>query len=240
MNNKPKNNLCPSCGQHNFPDPGDGINICPHCGWTHDMISENKPSVACGPNDLSLEEHKFRYQYYVRRNHSYHWKKDGFPETEQIIPMDCPVCGKYRFSPLSWFEKLCGDEPFNIYCTECGWHYDDRQHKEHSLGNGNNLLSLDMYKADYIGKIEKNPNYRFVDEQSEGYIAEPHECPVCGKYQFKDHSCFDICPYCGWEDDGTDKDDSIQGANDLCFKDYQERYRHKLIENPKYTWKKNE
>ena len=28
-----------------------------------------------------------------------------------------------------------------------------------------------------------------------------HNCPICGKYSFVQDNSFDICKYCGWEDD---------------------------------------
>ena len=32
-------------------------------------------------------------------------------------------------------------------------------------------------------------------------------CPVCGEYEFEDVLCHDICPVCGWEDDGMEVDE---------------------------------
>ena len=29
------------------------------------------------------------------------------------------------------------------------------------------------------------------------------KCPVCGKYEFPEENSFDICPICGWENDGV-------------------------------------
>ena len=33
-----------------------------------------------------------------------------------------------------------------------------------------------------------------------------HMCPVCGKYRFTGYGSFDICKFCGWEDDGMEVD----------------------------------
>jgi len=43
------------------------------------------------------------------------------------------------------------------------------------------------------------------------------ECPVCGKYNFAEENSFDICPICGWENDGVQADDHnyAGGANPL-------------------------
>ena len=71
------------------------------------------------------------------------------------------------------------------------------------------------------------------------YVPTPHRCPVCGKYEFADKCCYDICPHCGWEDDGTDDDTPILGANDLRFSDYKKRYERYIQENPAYRWDKN-
>ena len=51
-------------------------------------------------------------------------------------------------------------------------------------------------------------------------------CPVCGKHQFEEDDNFEICPVCGWEDDGIQRDDPDYdgGANDLSLNQYREKY----------------
>ena len=43
------------------------------------------------------------------------------------------------------------------------------------------------------------------------------KCAVCGKHEFPEMDSFDICPLCGWEDDGVQNDDHnyAGGANSL-------------------------
>jgi len=47
------------------------------------------------------------------------------------------------------------------------------------------------------------------------------KCPVCGKYDFAAENSFDICPICGWENDGVQADDHSYagGANLLSVKE---------------------
>ena len=41
-------------------------------------------------------------------------------------------------------------------------------------------------------------------------------CPVCRKYTFEEYADYDICPTCGWENDGVQFDDHnyAGGANE--------------------------
>ena len=231
--------LCPICGKHRFPDKGDEYNICPHCGWVHDAISEEDPHKAWGPNSLSMDDHKIRYLHYVELNPDYHFKRDGYPDIPQVEPIDCPVCGKFQFAPLTWDDIYCGMTPSDSYCTLCGWHYDPSQHIDPDKKEGANALSLNEYKKWYEDKLKENPDYDYFEEMTNNYVPTPHKCPVCGKYEFADDCCFDICPYCGWEDDGTEDDTTILGANDLRFSEYKERYKRYIQNNPQYKWNKD-
>ena len=232
--------VCPVCGKHQFPIWEDnGTCVCPCCGWAHDAQSEENALEVCGPNDLSLENSRLRYQYYVERNPSYHWARDGYPAIEQIEPMICPVCGKFKFEKLTWDDLYCGVTPSDVWCRDCGWHYDLKQSESPELQEGANALSLNAYKLWYAAKIEENPQYSFFEETTSDYSPEPHECPVCGKYTFEDTCSSDICPFCGWEDDGTEDDTEILGANDLRFSLYKERYHRYIAHNPEYRWNKN-
>ena len=54
-------------------------------------------------------------------------------------------------------------------------------------------------------------------------IGVKRVCPVCGKYTFIEDDNFEICPVCGWEDDGIQRDDPdyAGGANHLSLNQYK-------------------
>ena len=84
--------------------------------------------------------------------------------------------------------------------------------------------------------MKENPNFDY----SEANLPDPtpHMCPICGKYEFPDSLSSDICPYCGWEDDGTTEEDPSDyiGANGMTFSDYKRNYDELIKENPDYRW----
>ena len=49
--------------------------------------------------------------------------------------------------------------------------------------------------------------------------ATKYPCPVCGKHIFPGTGTFDICPECGWENDGMQGNDPDYqgGANDAAW-----------------------
>lgn len=57
--------------------------------------------------------------------------------------------------------------------------------------------------------------------------SERHMCPVCGKYEFEYHGSFDICPFCGWEDDNLQEayPDLMGGANTMSLNQMREGYK---------------
>ncbi len=59
-------------------------------------------------------------------------------------------------------------------------------------------------------------------------------CPVCGKYRFKIYDFFEVCPICGWEDDGLQRDepDYEGGANVISLNQMKKAYE-KGIEKQK-------
>ena len=149
--------LCPICGQHRFPVSGDH-DICPHCGWENDAVMNDDPNYSGGANELSQIDFKLRYLYYVERHPDYHWSRDQYPDIPQVEPMDCPVCGKFHFEPLSWDDLYCGITPPDVYCMNCGWHYDPAQKDNPNLKNGANALSLEKYRKWYSLKMKEDPD----------------------------------------------------------------------------------
>lgn len=62
-------------------------------------------------------------------------------------------------------------------------------------------------------------------------------CPICHKYKFEYE--YDICPFCGWENDGTAYDyPNMTGANTLTIHCYYKWYWRKLKKYPDFHWLK--
>ena len=61
-------------------------------------------------------------------------------------------------------------------------------------------------------------------------------CPVCGKTEFQSQCDYDICKYCGWENDACFDGG---GANDMTLEEYKKRYDIYLYLNSRYIWKTN-
>lgn len=149
---------------------------------------------------------------------------------DNFKPMECPICHKYYFTENTNLEET-------NYCRHCGWKYDLLQYEYPEVGHLTNELSLNEYKKWYKKKLAKNPNYDYTNE-TRNY--GPHNCPVCGKYKFQNFGSFDICPYCGWEDDPLMEDEPDKWAscaNPLCLNDYRKEYQKLIKENPNYKWK---
>lgn len=150
-------------------------------------------------------------------------------ELIEFKEMECPVCHKYYFVDDTELEK---NDPSYIgpcqdQCTECGWIYDLEQTNNPNLANKSNVLSLNEYKKMYEDLVRNNPNYNYSEAN---YVAKPHLCPICGKYKFKDDNSFDICPFCGWEDDCVQLNDPDLegGANELSLNQYKNKYNESI------------
>lgn len=152
--------------------------------------------------------------------------------------MECPVCHKYYFAEDTELEKM---EPGyegkqDDYCPSCGWKYSLFQAENPDVPGRENELSLVDYIRDYKEKVAIDPDY---DYDEENYCEEPHLCPVCGRYEFPDSGSFDICPYCGWQDDSlmeSEPDRWGGNSNPLCLNDYRNEYSKIISENPDYIW----
>lgn len=53
------------------------------------------------------------------------------------------------------------------------------------------------------------------------------KCPVCEKHEFDHNDDFDVCPICGWENDGIQNADPDYkgGANYISLNEAREQYR---------------
>ena len=134
--------------------------------------------------------------------------------------MVCPVCGEYYFAELQEDDIID-----NLQCSHCGWLYDFAQAVDPDLSVGRNAQSVNELRIAYQKKLSENPGYDYSDEHRPA--KEAHLCPVCGKHTFKDRDSFDVCPICGWTDDGLMEDEPDRWAgnsNDLCLTDFRKRY----------------
>ena len=67
------------------------------------------------------------------------------------------------------------------------------------------------------------------------------KCPICGRGRFSFENSFEICNYCGWENDGIQAEDPDYegGANEVSLNVYKKRYLEIIKNNPKYKWSKD-
>ena len=152
---------------------------------------------------------------------------------KQLKPMSCPVCDKFYFSELTAEELEDGETPNQQQCSECGWFYDLEQVADPNLKNASNVMSLNEYKEWYKNKIKDNPKWEYYQD----FIGdpEPHKCPLCGEYEFKDALCYDICPVCGWEDNGFETDpDYRTHPLQMSFNERKKWFQEQRRLNPKF------
>lgn len=151
--------------------------------------------------------------------------------------MPCPICDKFYFEDDDEEEKQEPgyDGKLDCFCLHCGRNYDLYQVEHPDVKNLSNEKSLNEYKKWYQDKIKEDPDYDYLISN---HVKIPHLCPVCGKYEFPDDNSFDICPFCGWQDDSIqeEKPDYSGGANDLSLNDCRKNYESKIKEDPNYKW----
>jgi len=155
-------------------------------------------------------------------------------------PMYCPVCGKFYFSgpakSLSLDEREERLAKYNqglVFCFRCGWVYDLDQTQNPNLREGHNPKTLNEYRAWYKTKLENNPNYDWWEENKPA--PTPHNCPVCGEYEFENEGCHDICPICGWQDDGMDEvNPDAWSACGMSFNEAVAAFKAKRAADPNY------
>ena len=72
-------------------------------------------------------------------------------------------------------------------------------------------------------------------EQADG----KHPCPVCGKTIFEEYDSYDICEFCGWEDNAYQEDHPYTGGGpNPSLHSCRKKYRQKIAADPDYTWAK--
>ncbi len=182
-------------------------------------------------------------------------------EKEKIkFPFKCPVCGKEEFTNLEWFindaqddnvetyeldqisgKKVIVTDPIKIHfvhCSYCGWIYDLKQVTDYDAIGDRNNKTVNELKQDYQNKLKDNPKYNF-DEENSKHV--PHKCPICGEHQFKCVTSYDVCPICGWIDDGTEDDpfNDYSEVNVASINDAKEEFTKNRQLNPKYKYKSN-
>ena len=75
-----------------------------------------------------------------------------------------------------------------------------------------------------------------------GEVEELYKCPCCGyntlteEFNSDEGTGYDICPFCGWEDDGTTDIDVYRSINKGSMNDYRKKITANNITN---KWLKN-
>ena len=72
-------------------------------------------------------------------------------------------------------------------------------------------------------------------EQADG----KHPCPVCGRTIFREYDSYDVCEFCGWEDNAYQEEHPYTGGGpNPSLNSYRKKYRQKIAADPDYTWAK--
>lgn len=66
-----------------------------------------------------------------------------------------------------------------------------------------------------------------------------HPCPVCGRTIFREYDSYDVCEFCGWEDNAYQEAHPYTGGGpNPSLYSYRKKYRQKIAADPDYTWAK--
>ena len=68
-----------------------------------------------------------------------------------------------------------------------------------------------------------------------------HPCPVGGRTVFREYDSYEICPFCGWEDNAFQEAHPYTGGGpNASLHSCRRSYRKKIAVNPSYTWAKEQ
>lgn len=66
-----------------------------------------------------------------------------------------------------------------------------------------------------------------------------HPCPVCGRTVFQEYDSYEICSFCGWEDNAFQEAHPYTGGGpNASLYSCRKEYRRKIKLDPNYTWAK--
>lgn len=152
--------------------------------------------------------------------------------------MICPVCDKFYFTKLIDVDiDQLGLTPNTTQCRMYGWFYDLEQFKDPNLKNDSNAMSLNEYKEWYKKKIKENKKWEYYQD----FVGDPvpTKCKLCGEHTFKDRLTYDICPICGWQDNGFEDDPDEKPSDwEMSFNDYRKWFKEQRAKDPKFRYSK--
>jgi hypothetical protein len=120
--------------------------------------------------------------------------------------------------------------------------------EEYGLENDGSLNSLGMTLQEMYSGITNgflSDVYELLHGELyefEGELADSYKCRCCGYktldeiYDSELGTGYDICPRCGWEDDGTENLDQRSGVNKGTISDYRKKMgvNHNFYYREKY------
>ena len=64
-------------------------------------------------------------------------------------------------------------------------------------------------------------------------LTEQYPCPVFGQHIFEEPDTYDMCPVCGWFDDGLQRiRPDMSGCNYLSLNEYRKKWQNGEIPPP--------